>query len=170
MIDIKRGRSRSRSTFKIMNKLDILATKAFDAILVRMNGVQHLKMENEPFLPLTIECIGLDVGTPYGAGKLYSLCHYYVQNGDLMQDPEMCFVIVDNRTESEQYPELLSIFPYMYQLAALGIFQESILMENNRLTKFNRRMQNEHTVFANQWLRNIKSQGYANAGDHENTK
>jgi hypothetical protein len=47
----------------------------------------HIKIENPPYMPLTIEGIGT------GPRKLpaVSVTHYGEQNGDLMRDPEMCF-------------------------------------------------------------------------------
>jgi len=77
-----------------------------------------------------------------------------------MQDPEMCFVVVDNRTHQTTDLDFVSIHPYMFQQANMGICQQSIQMENNRLTKYNRKMQADHTIFANQWLYNIRQQGF----------
>ncbi len=127
-----------------------------------MNGAQHLKIQNESFMPLTIERVGEDIDTLWGNGSLYSLCHYYVQNGDLMQDPEMCFIVVDKRQDATAW-EQAEIRPYLFQQANLGIYQESILFKGNRPDKYDRKMQADHTVFANQWLSNIEQQGFLNA-------
>ena len=81
-----------------METLNKFSTKIFCDLLERMQGKQHLKIMNEPFMPLTIEKIGEGIITPWGEGEQYSLCHYYEQNGDLMRDPEMCFVIAKHQT------------------------------------------------------------------------
>jgi hypothetical protein len=54
----------------------------------------HRRIENEPFLPLTVEKLE---GQP-----LISLCHYGEQNGDLMRDPEVVF-LVQERTAKPVY-------------------------------------------------------------------
>lgn len=64
--------------------------KVCSDLLVKLNGKQHLRIEIPEYMPLVIELIGEQVSTPFGIGKLYSLAHYYEQNGDLMRDPEMC--------------------------------------------------------------------------------
>lgn len=125
-----------------------------------MNGKQHLKIVNEPFIPLTIERIGEGIITPFGSGVQYSLCHYYEQNGDLMQDPEMCFVVTATVNTVNEALGDVKIIPYLFQQANLAIYQESIIIEDNRLAKVIRRMQADHTRFANQWLANIKGQGF----------
>lgn len=38
----------------------------------------HLRLDNDPYLPLVIEQHGIEV----------SVAHYFVMNGDLMRDPE----------------------------------------------------------------------------------
>lgn len=150
-----------------MKTLDKNATQIFCRIIEAMNGNRHLKIINEPFMPLTIERIGEQIITPVGAGLPFSLCHYYEQNGDLMQDPEMCFVVVDHR-QQDQALQQASIYPYMFRQANLGIYEESIIIENDRLSKRYEKMQAEHALFANQWLKNIKGQGFlkstSNAG------
>jgi len=35
---------------------------------------------------------------PSGKVTTYGLSHYYEQNGDLLRDPEMVFIVVDNRS------------------------------------------------------------------------
>src|SRR5689334_16361106 len=42
----------------------------------------HVRIENPPYMPLSIEVIGKN---------LVSVTHYYEQNGDLIPDPDMVF-------------------------------------------------------------------------------
>lgn len=118
-------------------------------------------------MPLTVEQIGKGIATPWGEGKLYSLCHYYEQNGDLMQDPEMCFIVVDNRAAETGDIDFVGVYPYAFIQASLAIYQESANIENNKLTSFSRKQQADHTVFANQWLGNIDKQGFLKAIGNE---
>lgn len=48
----------------------------------------YRRIGNEPYLPLTVEKLE---GQP-----LVSLCHYGEQNGDLMRDPEVVFLLREN--------------------------------------------------------------------------
>lgn len=113
-------------------------------------------------MQLTIEHIGKYIETPWGLANLYSLSHYYEQNGDLMRDPEMCFFVIDNRNGFPADYQNVKVAPYMFQQDSLELYQESVHMENSKLTVFNRKMQQDHTVFANQWLKNIQQQGFLN--------
>lgn len=111
-------------------------------------------------MPLTMELIGVGIETPWGVADLYSLCHYYEVNGDLMQDPEMCFLVTDNRNGFIADFDKLKIAPYMFQQANLGIYQDSIKIEHSKLTRYLRKQQKEQTAFANTWLQNIREQGF----------
>lgn len=132
----------------------------FSKILERMQGSEYLKLENDPFMPLVVERIGEDITTVYGNGDLYSLCHYYEQNGDLMQDPEMCFIVVDNRERLMHAPELLHVIPYSFQQANLALYEESITFEQGKPANVDAKTQLNHVVFANSWLDNINLQGF----------
>lgn len=82
-------------------------------------------------------------------GKIWSLAHYYEQNGDLMSDPEMTFLVKNNHLE---------IYPLSYTQHSLGIYNDAVFFENGRPTKFKPKMQADLAVFANMWLNNIKDQ------------
>jgi len=147
-----------------METLNKFSTKIFCELIDKMQGKQHLKIINEPFMPLTIERIG---HIYWENGELVSLCHYYQQNGDLMQDPEMCFVMVDQREKDKTAYDKVMIVPYLYQQANLGIYQESMLFKNNVVVHCDTDLQAEQTNFANQWLQNIVQQGFLRlAGKH----
>ena len=126
-----------------------------------MQGNQHLKIINEPFMPLTIERIG---NIYWEDGELVSLCHYYQQNGDLVQDPEMCFIVVDQREKDKTAYNKVMVVPYLYQQPNLGIYEESLLFKNNVVVHCDTELQLQHVVFANQWLQNIVQQGFLKQG------
>ncbi len=77
-----------------------------------------------------------------------SLAHYGQQNGDAMRDPEMIFAL---HKESQQF------IPYYYRNDYMGIEQNSVKWSEDGVFLI-RRLQAEHTAFANQWLRNIATQ------------
>ena len=144
-----------------MKSLNLKSTEIFVSLIEQLKGNDHIKIENDPYMPLTIERIGDNISIPTGAGTLYSLCHYYKENGDLMQDPEMCFIAVDQRDKPEAWTEYY-VFPYIFRLANVGFYQESILFVNGKADKINKAMQADHTAFANQWLVNLQDQGFLN--------
>ncbi len=142
-----------------MKKLNEQATKIFSRILKKLNGKDHIKLHSEGFMPLTIEKLDTNISALSGKATTYSLTHYYEQNGDLMRDPEMVFIVVDNRADCKDY-NALEIYPQMYQQDNLGLFEESITIENNTIKSFIKAWQYSHCNFANQWLINIQQQGF----------
>lgn len=143
-----------------MKKLSIDSTAIFCALIERLHGGCFTEIENDPYMTLTIENISDRMETPFGVGKQYSLCHYYEQEGDLMQDPEMCFFMTDNRSGNETDFQNVSVIPYQFQQANTGAFQMSIIWQDKDNVSIYERMQADHTAFAEIWLTNIKDQGF----------
>lgn len=132
--------------------LNKTATAVFERVveLAKANpdedGYLHFKLNNSPaFMELcaeniySCECFG-------ETWECWSFAHYYEQYGDLMRDPEMCFMY------SEKHH---TVIPYMYCMDAFGTYQESVNISENT---YKPRMQREHTSFANRWMGNIKQQ------------
>ena len=142
-----------------MEFLNKKANIVFGELLNRISE-GYLKIKNDPFMPLTVENIGSNIETPWGTAGLFSLCHYYEMNGDLMQAPEMCFLVIDQRHTFKADYDQLKVIPYLYRQADLAIYEESVIIENAKLTKFRRDKQKAHTEFANLWLINIREQGF----------
>lgn len=96
------------------------------------------------FMPLSVERLH-----ETGIGVVYSLAHYFEQNGDLCCDPDMTFLVND-----------LGVFPLSFQQAMPPIYQEAVVWDDggHEITGIRRRMQADLARFANQWMRNIKSQ------------
>ncbi|HMF70425.1 MAG TPA: hypothetical protein VK616_03065 [Flavitalea sp.] len=142
-----------------MKKINEQATRIFCRLLQKLNGQQHLKIQSDGFMPLTIERLEENILTPFGVATVYSLCHYYEQNGDAIRDPEMCFLVIDNRKNFNDYPAI-EIYPQMYQQDNLGLFEESIRIENSQIKSYIKVWRYSHCSFANIWLRNIVQQGF----------
>ena len=77
---------------------------------------------------------------------LYSVAHYYKQNGDLMADPEMTFVVFDDL-----------VYPASFTQHSLGLYEVSMIWTMGGWT-LDPTLQKNHTDFANQWFKNIKIQ------------
>ncbi len=141
----------------VMKTLDLKSTEIFCLLMAGMKGEQHLKIENKPYMALTIERLDDAYG---GNASLYSLCHYYELNGDLMQDPEMCFVVVDARTAETPGYENVQVTPYYFAQANLGFYEQSIVFDNGVMKRCDDELQHGQVEFAGIWLKNIKGQGY----------
>ena len=107
------------------------------------HGDDYRKVDNcgGAFMPVTVEFIGKCL-----LGDLFSVAHYYEQNGDLMRDPEMVFL----RDSGGRF------FPtYFRQDGGLGFEQESADLLKGT---FHPVMQAEHADFADLWMRNVREQ------------
>jgi len=128
-----------------MKQLNIESTK----ILNKMVGMLEegcVKIDNTDgvFMSVSVEVIFED-----DKYKVISLAHYFLQNGDLMADPEMCFLF--SKTHGVY-------FPIYYKQDTMGVEEESVEIRDGEILGVNILMQKEHTRFANMWLKNIKNQ------------
>ncbi|GHV10262.1 hypothetical protein FACS189485_23260 [Spirochaetia bacterium] len=100
----------------------------------------HYKLDNAPniYTPLSIEII---------EKNQLSICHYGEQNGDLMRDPEMVFY----KNTTGEYS------PIYFRNDYLGIEEFSVRIDGKNIT-CDDTLQNEHTEFANLWIKNIAIQ------------
>ena len=96
-----------------------------------MTKDNYLKLDNKPglFMPVVFEILGQSaelLGTKY---DIVSMAHYYVQNGDLMADPEMTFLC-------GQVGDEYIVMPGSYRQDGLGINQESVRYCKRQLTMY----------------------------------
>ncbi|MFX0197246.1 MAG: DUF488 family protein [Candidatus Hodarchaeota archaeon] len=111
-------------------------------------GNRHRRIDNggSGIMAVVVEDIGrYEIGPIIGT--MYSVAHYYTQNGDPMRDPEMVFW----KAPHGRY------YPMMFQQDNGGLYQESIFKENGRVM-VHPRMQKDQAVFAGIWMKNIKHQ------------
>ncbi len=83
-------------------------------------------------------------------GKVYSVGHYYQQNGDRMSDPEMTFLV--NDADGRVYPLTFEMH------GTFARHESNCSFEQGSLDGIYRRMNNDHKNFANQWMENISNQ------------
>jgi hypothetical protein len=131
----------------------------FNRLLNKLGNRRHIRLESEGFMPLVIEKIGEGIHTRFGNALLYSLAHYYEQNGDVLRDPEMTFLVIDNREHPNTSLHLI-IFPASFQQDNLGICQESVVMDGHKVHTVYLEMQIGQAQFANEWLNNLRLQGF----------
>lgn len=103
----------------------------------------HLKIENEPYMPLVIEA--WDSPIP-GEGRRISVAHYFESNGDLVPDPEI--EITDTG------------WPIELSQAVLHT-QVSVYSDDGRTRRFKPRVKREVLSFIDGiWARNLRAQGF----------
>lgn len=106
------------------------------------NGVFefHLRIENPPYMPLVIERHGAQV----------MISHYFMQNGDVMSDPEIVFSLPFwEATEITQSP--------------LGIWRQKYpVIDGKRM--ISRTFTAEVMPLANLWATNLRDQGFVHGG------
>ena len=95
-------------------------------------------------------------------GMIISMAHYFEQNGDLCQDPEMTFRIFPPGSTAflemtpSTNPKHGRAEPLSFQQAIPPIYQ----MVYPEPGKFNPRLRRDLNVFLTQWLGNLKEQGH----------
>lgn len=142
-----------------MKKINQQATKIFCKLLDKLAIQTYMKFTSDGFMPLVMEQVGDVITTPWDKAQLYSLAHHYEQSGDLMRDPEMVFIVVDNRKEAKDY-EFIGVYPQMFQQDSIGLYEESVNIVNNNVTTYKPQWQAGQVSFANQWLKNLQQQGF----------
>jgi hypothetical protein len=107
------------------------------------------KIDNRPgvFMAVNVEYLH-----ETSQGKYYSICHYYEQNGDLMRDPEIVYLM----TMKDNEPEF---FPVSYRQDGLGIDREYCQYDDDgKIIGIATALQADSAVFSTLWMRNIKQQ------------
>jgi hypothetical protein len=108
-----------------------------------------LKIEVEGFLPLCVEAIGRG---PRG-GLLISIMHTYLQNGDVMRDPDV---------EVEVIPGMDDWLPVSYRQDNLGILRQAVSTEGG-VVLFHHGLVPDIKRFLEVWDRNLRGQGFVDA-------
>ena len=103
------------------------------------------------YMPLSIEYLGYCDAHGH---PVYSMMHYYIQNGDLMRDPDMTFSVNDAAG---------SICPLSFQQDGIGpwgtVYREVFKGAGQGMT-YSPRMLHDLDSFLNNWSKNILAQGF----------
>ena len=108
-----------------------------------LNIKDYLKIENNPYMNLNI-----DIVEDTEEFMRIALAHNYIQNGDVMADPDM---------EIKVHKKLKMAEAIHYQQDGLGIFQR-VYSEDGK--KVNPVLKKQLNQFLNQWLSNLFNQGF----------
>lgn len=124
------------------NGLDMTASEA------------HLRLNNEPYMPLVIEKVGKD---------FVSVAHYYEQNGDLVADPEVVFYT----GYGEWVPVEMTQPPMMIMGRAIGGTQRLVTFEDGKAVRYAPKQQASVASFCRTWAKNIREQQWLKCGAKE---
>lgn len=129
-----------------MNFLGVKAAKTFCSIV---NGLREpgdsrrIGDGSNGYMPLSVECIEI-----CSRGLIYSLAHYSEQNGDLMRDPEMTFLLNKDG----------KVLPLSYRNDFVGVDQTAVEILEDSSWTVNAKLQRDLILFSTDWLRNISEQ------------
>ena len=131
-----------------MKAINKQAKKVMDLLIegVDIEASDSKKIDNTKgtFMTVHVECVGNS-----NLGMIYSVAHYYTQNGDLMRDPDMEFI---KGGDGEFYP--ISF----WQDAPLVRDEPVNWADSGDIVSYNEQRQAALVSFANMWMRNIKEQ------------
>jgi hypothetical protein len=125
-------------------------TEIINLLTGGITGLMHhpIKLEVEGYMPLCVEWIGVG---PRGY-QAVSVAMYFEQCGDLMRDPDVVFEISD----------MGNWLPVSFRNDGLGIDHEAVYRDGKRVM-IREKLVTDLTVFARQWDRDLKTQGFLDA-------
>ena len=130
-----------------MKHLSLEGKKIMDILTYSINDYEARKIQNNP--SKSIMAVHIEMINKISQGPVFSVAHYYEQNGDLMKDPDMTFL----RGADGEY------YPLSYQQDGLGIYQDAVEWDDDGNIKGIRpKMQADMVSFANDWMVNIRDQ------------
>lgn len=117
-----------------------------------LNVKESLKVENKPYMPLNIEKV-YDFPVLKKGNYLLSLSHTYIQNGDLMRDPEIVFEIDPDNELAE---------PLSYLQDSLALYQQVYTYKDGKRAMVYPKRKREISDFCFRlWLPNLRRQGFS---------
>jgi hypothetical protein len=124
----------NKSGTKVMDKLVSGLEVPGDAKTFDMHG--YTEKWNGGIMAVHVENIGNVPST--GSGNLYSVAHYYKQNGDMMRDPEMIFWAA--KTRDKDLMIVNAYYPIYFRMDPI-IEQSSAVFRDGELHGFKPKMQ-----------------------------
>ena len=148
-----------------MNKLNIKATAIFFLLiegLIKLGDAKKIDNrvytddngdEQRTFMAASVELIDR-----WPAGRIYSVAHYFIQNGDMCCDPDMTFMVARRDVkEVEKNLEDDCVYPISFQQAIPPVYKLGAKMNGSHIV-WVLGAQKAMTDFANTWMSNIADQ------------
>jgi hypothetical protein len=121
--------------------------KLLDELLA---GARAVRITVPEYLPLSVE----EIGVSQDGHRLVSLCQYGEQNGDLMRDCDLVFLVTD-------LPDGVAAEPVSFRNDYLGIVQDVYQYdEAGKRTHVVPSLKQELKEFARAWLATLREQGF----------
>lgn len=129
-----------------MTALNKTAYKTLAKLIEGLEINQSRKIDNASgiFMPVSVEVLEVK-----NSIKRVAISHYYEQNGDLMADPDMEFLVM----ESIGFAQAVT-----YKQDGLGIYQVARWIDENGRELCRPGLLRDINHFACQWMRNIRQQ------------
>ena len=108
-----------------------------------MKKKEHIKLSSSGFMDLHIEYLFHD---PESECDIYSMTHYFEQNGDLVPDPDIQLMVNDKGKS-------LTAFAIQH---STGHYSDSGRLDG----QVDMKVENEINSFLDMWFKNIKFQGF----------
>ena len=113
-------------------------------------GARAVRITVRGYLPLSVE----EIGTSRDGHRLVSLCQYGEQNGDLMRDCDLVFMVTD-------LPDGVAAEPVSFRNDYLGLSQEVYRYdETGRRTHVVSSLKQDLKEFARVWFVTLRDQGF----------
>ncbi len=113
-------------------------------------GARAVRITVPEYLPLSVE----EIGISQDGHRLVSLCQYGEQNGDLMRDCDLVFMVTD-------LPDGAAAEPVSFRNDYLGIVQDVYRYdETGRRTHVVSSLKQELKEFAQNWFGVLREQGF----------
>ena len=117
------------------------AAAVLDALTVCLAQTDSRKVDRGTgFMPVHVECLRRS-----GLGLVYSVAHYYEQNGDLVPDPDVVFVHAAGGWTPISFQNSLA-----YRIA--------IHFHDDGTIEVDEKEQADLVSFCNNWMKNIRAQ------------
>lgn len=129
------------------------ATKTLERIFEGLGPVHQSKIiDNKPgtYMAVHAEWLG-----KINFGDMFSIAHYYEQQGDMMRDPDVVLVrIPDARGGEGEY------YPVSFRQDSTGTFWEHLVFDENTgmPSRVSMKGMKDLASFMTTWMRNIKEQ------------
>ena len=129
-----------------MKAINKTAKKVMDKLTESIKGAKmETKIDNTngTFMAVHVERVGR-----CDMGPVFSIAHYYEQEGDKMRDPDMEFI----KGEDGEY------YPTSFWQDSPLVRDDAVEWEDSKVSGIRPKLQAKLATFANMWMKNIKEQ------------
>jgi len=120
--------------------------------LEAMASGDYRKVANDPYMPLS-----MDVLEDNKYGRIISIAHNHMQNGDVMADPDMQLLVSFKKQ---------TVQAMTFQNDGMGIYQECLFFDDGKLM-VQMSLLKSLNRFLDTWTKNLIAQGFVKAAQKQ---